>query len=103
MRFSALAGEKAGGLPALYTGEVGQKGVKRIAFRDVVKEGLERHTSARKARGSVHNVRIDSDDLIETQFLYTAHCFHKIGRPGCFPQALFGPRNQGRSHGSVEV
>jgi hypothetical protein len=62
-------GEKAGRLLALHAGEVGQKGVKCIAFRDVVKKGLERHTRARKARGSVHDVGIDADDLIEAQSL----------------------------------
>ncbi len=99
-------GEKAGRLLALHTGEIGEKGVERVAFRDVVEKGLNRHTGAGKARGAMHDVRVHPDDFIEAQFLCDAHFFIRIRRSGSSPQALWwdsAPGNEDQSHGGVEV
>ena len=83
-------GEKTCRLLALHTGEIGEKGVQSVAFRDVVEKGFDRHTRAGKARGAVHHVRIHADDFIESQFLRAAHFFFlRIGQTLSSLQALW--------------
>ena len=80
--------EKARRLLALYTGEVGKKVVEGVAFCDVVEEGLDRYAGPGEARRAVHNFRIHTDYLIQTQFLYDAHFPIRIKRNASFAQAL---------------
>lgn len=80
-------GEKARRLLALDAGEIGEKGVDRVAFRDVIEKSLDGHTGAGKARGAVHDVRIDPDDFIKAQVMDDAHFLIRIRRRGRLLQA----------------
>ena len=80
-------GEKAGRLFTPHTGEIGEKGVEGVAFREVVEKGPDRNTRARKARGAVHDVRIHSNDFIQSQLLQYAHP-HKDKAKGEVPASI---------------
>jgi hypothetical protein len=73
MSWSLARFQELNGLVPLDSGKVAEKGVEGVAILDVVEQGLNRNTGARKARGAVHDSGIDRNHSCEAGFLFSGH------------------------------
>jgi hypothetical protein len=87
-------GEKACGLFALHTRKVGEKGIDGVALLYVIEKGLNRYTRTAEAGGTMHNVSIHQDDLIDAQLLLRSHIEARIRQNANFLQDFAAWREQ---------